>query len=142
MATTTKFNDFTYQLGLGTHNFSSHTIKVALTNTAPVVTNSILTDITQIANGGGYTGGAGGGYALTGVTWSTASGTAKLVVNDLVITATGASIGPFRYIVIYNSTAASQNLICFADYGSSITLNINETITIDSDQVNGLYTVA
>lgn len=142
MATTTKFYDFVNQLGRGTHNFSTHVLKVALTNTAPNLSDTVLANITQIANGGGYTGGAGGGYVLANPTWSAATGTAKLVVDDLVITATGASVGPFRYAVIYNDSSASDNLICFSDYGSSITLNQNETLTIDSDQVNGIYTIS
>lgn len=138
-----KFQDFVDQLGRGVHNFGSHTFKLALTNTLPVNTNTILTDITQISTGGGYTAGAGGGYTLTGVTWAEAAGVAKLTITDLVITATGASVGPFRYLVIYNDTATSpaDALIGWYDYGSALTLADTETLTVDFDGTNGVLTV-
>lgn len=137
----TKFQDFVEQLGKGVHNFSSNTFKLALTNTAPTAsTNTILTDITQISATGGYTA---GGYTLSGVAWSETGGTAKLVITDLVITATGGSVGPFRYLVLYNDTATSpaDALIGFYDYGSSITLATGETLTVDFDGTNGVLTV-
>lgn len=59
MATVTfnKFNDYSEQKNRGVHNWGSHTFKWALTNSAPVATNTQLSDITQIANGNGYTTG-------------------------------------------------------------------------------------
>lgn len=138
-----KFNDFVEQLGKGVHNFSSNTFKAALTNTAPSAANTILSDITQISAGGGYTAGAGGGYTLSGVTWAETGGVAKLTITDLVITAAGASVGPFRYIVIYNDTATSpaDALIGWLDYASALTLADTETLTVDFDGTNGLFTV-
>lgn len=140
----TKFQDFVEQLGKGVHNFSSHTFKIALTNSAPSATNTVLADITQISTGGGYTSGAGGGYTLSGVTWAETSGTAKLTITDLVITASGASVGPFRYAVLYNDSATSpaDALIGYYDYGSALTLADTETLTIDFDGSNGVLTVA
>ncbi|HQR39320.1 MAG TPA: hypothetical protein PLF26_13085 [Blastocatellia bacterium] len=94
MATFVKFQDFVEQVGKGVHNFSSHTLKAALTNSAPSAsTNTVLADITQISATGGYTA---GGYTLDSVTWSETAGVAKLVIADEVITATGGSVGPFR----------------------------------------------
>jgi hypothetical protein len=136
-----KFNSFTNELCKGTHNFSSHTFKVALTNTAPVATNSVLTDITQIAAGGGYTAGAGGGYTLDSVTLTTASGVAKVTIADEVITASGGSIASFRYAVVYNDTATNDPLIGWVDYGSSVSPATGETFTIDFDGTNGVFTV-
>lgn len=137
----TKFNDFVEQLGRAVHNFGSHTFRVALTNTAPSASlNTVLTDITQISATGGYTA---GGYLLDGVTWSETGGVAKLVITDEVITASGGSVGPFRYLVIYNDSATSplDALIGFYDYGSSITLASGETLTIDFDGTNGVLTI-
>lgn len=140
----TKFQDFVEQLGKGVHNFSSHTFRAALTNTAPTAsTDTTLSNITQISATGGYTAGAGGGYLLDGVTWSETGGTAKLVITDEVITASGGSVGPFRYVVVYNDSATSpaDALIGYYDYGSSITLADTETLTIDFDGTNGVLTI-
>jgi hypothetical protein len=139
MAAFNKFNDFVEQLCKGVHDLDgTHTIKVMLTNTAPVATNSVKADLTEITAGNGYTA---GGTATT-PTLSESSGTAKLVLTDVVFTASGGSIGPFRYIVVYNDTATSDNLIGYADYGSSVTLNDTETFTTDFDASNGVLTVA
>ncbi|HMY98190.1 MAG TPA: hypothetical protein PLW24_01990 [Burkholderiaceae bacterium] len=140
MATYNKFQDYAEQLNKGVHIWSSHTFKAALTNTAPVATNTVLSDITQISTGGGYTAGAGGGLALDTVTLSETSGTAKVTIADEVFTASG-SVGPFRYVVHYNDTATSpaDALVCWFDYGSSITLATSEVFTIDHDATNGLW---
>lgn len=137
-----KFQDYAEQLNKAVHNWSSHTFKAVLCNTAPVATNSVLADLTQISNGGGYTGGAGGGVTLDSVTLTEASGTAKLTIADEVITASGGSIGPFRYVAIYNDTAAGDPLVGFYDYGSSITLADSESFTLDFDATNGVWTFA
>lgn len=142
-ATFTFFQDFKEQIGKGVHNLASNTIKVALTNSAPSAANTALADITQISTGGGYTAGAGGGYSLSGVGYTESSGTATFTHTDLVITASGASVGPFRYVVYYNDTSSSpaDALIGYADYGSSITLADTETLTIDVG-ASGVFTVA
>lgn len=141
MASYNKFQDFVEQLNKAIHNFGAHTLKAAFTNTAPSASNTVLSDITQISTGGGYTGGAGGGVTLDSVTISETGGVAKLTIADEVFTASGASVGPFRYIVIYNDSATSpaDALICWFDYGSSITLADGESITIDFDATNGVF---
>jgi len=44
-----KFNSFTEALAEKVHNLGSDTLEVALTNTAPVSTNTQLSNITQIS---------------------------------------------------------------------------------------------
>lgn len=139
MASFTKFQDFAEQVLRGVHNFGAHTFKLALTNVAPAATNTVLADITQIANGGGYTA---GGYLLDAVVLTETGGVAKVVIADEVITASGGAVGPFRYAVVYNDTAANKNLVCFYDYGSSITLNDTEALTVDFDQAAGVFTLS
>lgn len=126
------------QLAKGVHIWSSHTFKEMLTNTAPVNTNTIAANLTDISAGNGY---SAGGMTLDSVTLSEASGTAKVVITDEVLTASGGSIGPFRYPAIYNDTATSpaDALVCFYDCGSSITLASGETFTTDFDATNGLW---
>lgn len=141
MASLNKFNDFAEQVFKGVHDFSSHSLKVALSNTAPVAANSVLADITQIAASGGY---VAGGYELDNETLSEASGTAKVVIDDEQITATGGSIGPFRYIVVYNDTPTSpvDPLIGWYDYGSALTLDDGESLTLDFDGTNGVFSLS
>lgn len=132
-STLTTVDDLSEQLGKAVHNWGSHTLKAALTNTAPTASNTVLADITQISNGGGYTGGAGGGYALDSVTYTESSGTATLTATDETITASGGSVGPFRYVVIYNDSATSpaDALIGWLDYGSALTLADGESLLLD-----------
>ena len=138
MAAYNKFNAFVADLANKVHNLGSDTLKVMLTNTAPVATNAVKSDITEISAGNGYS--AGGG-AVTSVTSSQTGGTEKLVGTGPVFTATGA-VGPFRYAVLYNSTAASGNLIGWWDYGSSISLANGETFTVSLDGTNGILQIA
>lgn len=138
MAVFNKFNSFVEAVAEKVHNLGSDTLRVALTNSAPVATNTVLANITQIANGNGYTT---GGTAATITSSSQTSGTYKLVLADVVFTATGA-VGPFRYAVLYNDTATNDELIGWWDYGSSISLATGETFTVDFDPTNGVLTIA
>lgn len=138
MATYNKFQSFVEAVAEKAHNLGSDTLKVALTNTAPVNTNTVLANITQISAGNGYTT---GGTAATTSSSAQSSGTYKLVLADVVFTATGA-MGPFRYAVLYNDTATSKELIGWWDYGSSITLASGETFTVDFDATNGVLQIA
>jgi hypothetical protein len=136
MATFNKFNAFVEALAEKVHNLQSDQLKLALTNTAPTSAGAILTDITEIT----YTNLST--RNLTVGSSAQTSGTYKLTINDLVLTASGGSVGPFRYVVLYNSTPASGNLIGWYDYGSSITLADTETLTVDFDGTNGVLTIA
>lgn len=139
MAAYQKFNQFTDDLAKGKHDFSAHTYKIMLTNVAPVSTNAVKADITDITSGNGYT--AGG--TATSITLSNATGVEKVVASNVTFTASGGSIGPFRYAVMYNDTQTSpvKPLVNFFDYGSSVTLNSGETFTWTPDATNGLFTV-
>ena len=108
-----------------------------LTNTAPVATNSIKTDLTDITSGFGYTA---GGPTPSITSSAQLTGTYKLVLGDVTITASGGSIGPFRYAVLWNDTPTSpvDPLIGWYDYGSPITLADGEALTIDFDGANGV----
>lgn len=121
MASFSKFNLFVQDLVRGAHNLNSDTIKVALTNTAPLATNSQLSDITQVGSGNGYTtGGNSGGASIS----SNSSGTETVRTTSAIPTWTASSSGfTLRYAVAYNDTNASDKLIGFWDYGSSVTLS-------------------
>ncbi len=127
MATWNKFNVFVQDVGRKVHNLNADTLKIALTNSAPVATNTVLADITQITAANGYTS---GGTAVGSTAYSQASGTATLSGSDVVFTASGGSIATFRYAVLYNSTAAGGPLISWFDYGSGIAPASGETFTV------------
>jgi hypothetical protein len=139
MATFNKFNSFVEAVAEKVHNLGSDTLKVLLTNTAPVAGNSVKADLTEISAGNGYTA---GGTAASITSSSQSSGTYKLVLGDVVFTASGGTIGPFRYAVLYNDTATNDELIGWWDYGSAVTLNAGETFTVDFDASAGVLTIA
>ena len=139
MAAFTKFNSFVEALAEKVHNLGSDVLKVMLTNSAPLATNTQKSNLTEIAAGNGYTA---GGTAATISSSSQTSGTYKLVLADVVFTASGGSIGPFQYAVLYNDTATNDELIGFWDYGSSLTLASGENLTVDADATNGVLQLA
>lgn len=134
MATFNKFNSFVEALAEKTHNLGADTLTVALTNTAPVATNTVLANITEIS----YTNVSS--RVLTSVTSSQTSGTYTLDAADLVLTASG-TVPTFRYVVLYNDTATSDELIGYYDYGSAVDLLNGETFTITFD-ASGILTLA
>lgn len=132
MATFNKFNAFVETIAEKHLNLGSDTLKIMLVNSpAPVATNSLKADLTEISAGNGY---AAGGATVTITSSAQSGGTYSLVGNDVVFTASGGSIGPARYAVLYDSTATTPGtspLIGWWDYGSSITLADAETLTVD-----------
>lgn len=128
MATFNKFQGFIGYLGLGAVNLNTDTLKVYLTNATPdAALDDIKTDLAEISAGNGYTA---GGEDTTN-TYSESGGTGTLAGTDIVWTASGGSIGPFRYAVLYDDTHASDVLIGWWDYGSAITVLDTETFTVD-----------
>jgi hypothetical protein len=113
----------------GVHDLATNDVNVALTNTAPNATDDALADITQIADGGGYTA---GGYTLSSKTSTQTTGVYTLGAANLTITATGASIATWRYAVIYDdgATSPADALIGYLDNGSAVDLADGESITI------------
>ncbi len=141
MAAFNKFNAFVEYLAEGVMNLQSDALKIVLANTAPIAANGVFADLTEISAGNGYTA---GGAAVTVSSSSQTSGTYKLVLDDLTITASGGAIGPFRYFVLVDTTPTSPNkpLIGWWDYGSSITLADGESVTVDFSASNGAIQIA
>lgn len=140
MATYNKFDCFVENLAEGIHDLDTHVLKVALTNSAPVASNTVFANITEIAAGNGYTA---GGHTAAFVSSAQTAGTYKLVLDDVTITASGGSFGPFRYVVLYNDTPTSpaDPLIAWWDYASSISVNAGESLLVDFSAANGVFTI-
>lgn len=140
MAAYNKHHAFIEHVFEGVHNLATGALTVALcaAANAPVAANSVLADLTQIS----YTNLSS--RVLTQSSSSQTSGTYKLVLADLVLTASGGSVATFRYVDIYNDTPSSpaDPLICWFDYGSNLTLADTETLTLDFDGTNGLLQAA
>lgn len=132
MATANKINSFVEALAEKVHNLGADVLTIFLTTNAnaPVATNTILANITQIA----YTNLSS--RVITTSSSAQSSGLYKLILTDLVLTASGA-VATFRMVGLYNDTATSDELILWYDYGQDVTLANGETFTIDFDGTNG-----
>lgn len=141
MATFNKVNDF---VANAVHNMDleSDQLVVALSNTAPgsetsdptADGNGVIANVTEID----YTN-----LSSRNITTSSSgqtSGTYKLVVADTTLTASGGSVGPFRYVYIYDDTVASpaDPILGYYDYGTALTLNAGDSFTLDFSAVNGI----
>ncbi len=129
MAAYNKFNQFVEDLSDKVHACGSDQFTVALCAdaNAPVATNSVLADLTEIA----YTNLSS--RNLTTSSHAEAAGIYTQLFADLVLTASGGSAAAFRYVVVYNNTPTSpaDPLVCWYDYGSDLTLADGETLTLD-----------
>jgi hypothetical protein len=138
MAVFTKLNGFVEHLAEGVHRLGTDQLMIALSNVAPgsesVNPNSstgacVLANITQIS----YTNLSSRNIAVASS--SQTGGVYTLVVNDITLNATGGSVGPFRYVYIFNDTPTTpaDPLIGYYDYGGSVTLNNGESLIINFD---------
>ena len=133
LAVFNEFNQTIDDIADGKHNLSTDAFKFLLTNVAPVATNSVKTDLTEIAAGNGYTA---GGVALTIASSSQTNGSYAWVGgNSPVVTASGGAIAQFRYLALYNDTSVGKSLIGWYDYGVAIDLADGESLTINADGV-------
>lgn len=124
MATFNKVNVFVEDLAEKVHNLGSDQLVVALTNSAPSASTAQRSDLTEIS----YTN-----LSTRNVTTSSSSqtsGTYTLVLTDLVLTASG-TVGPWRYVVLYNDTSTNDRAIGYWDRGSSITMENGDSVTLD-----------
>lgn len=135
MATYTKINSFVENLAEKQIDLSGTGLTIALTNTAHTSTWDELADLTQIS----YTNLSS--RVLTVSSSAQTSGTYKLVLNDLTLTASGA-VGPFQYIYIYDDASTGDKLIAYYDNGTPITMANTDTVLLDFDGSAGVLTIA
>ncbi|WP_050384570.1 hypothetical protein [Bradyrhizobium pachyrhizi] len=138
MAAFNKFNIFMGDLGNKVHNLSADAFKILLTDVAPVATNTVKANLTEIAAGNGYTA---GGAAATFVSFSQTAGVWKFVLQPVVFTANPAAIAQFRYAALYNSTPGTGPLVGWWDYGAEVNLTAGNSFTVQLDTTNGVFTL-
>jgi hypothetical protein len=133
MATFNKFNSFAEEVAHGAHNLSTDQLKIALTNVAPTATDEDIADLTEIS----YTNLSS--RDVTTASSGQTSGTYKLVLDDLVLSATG-TVATFRYVVLYNDDA-DDKLIGWYDTAQSVELEAAEAFSLDFDGTDGALTL-
>ena len=142
MASFNKFNCFAGDVAHALHDMktgTAQTYKVYLTNTAPAAANTVYNTPADLATANGY---AAGGASIGSVTGAQSSGVFKFTAGiQPAWTASGGSVGPFEFAVLYNSTSATQPLIGWWDYGTPITLTNGNTFTVATDLINGILTI-
>lgn len=116
---------------------------IALSNTAPGAEgtpptgdgNGVLANVTEVS----YINCSS--RNITTTSSSQTAGTYELILADITLTAGGGTVGPFRYVYVYDDTVTvpADPLVGYYDYGSSITLNDTETLAVDFDDANGLF---
>jgi hypothetical protein len=134
-----KFQSFVEAEAEKAHNLGADTLRILLTNVAPVATNTVKANLTEITAANGY---PANGPQASQTSSAQTGGIYKLVLGDVTITAAGGSIGPFRYAVLYNDTATNDELIGWYDYGTAggITVGDGENFVVDFDGTNGVFT--
>lgn len=144
-STLTKANDWVEYAVEGA-NCDSDTFKIALSDTAPsgetndptADGNGILANITQI-DYTNYSDNNSSDRTLVTSSSSQTGGTYKLVISDLTITASGGSLGPFRYVYVVDDTVTDDPVVGYYDYGTSITLSDGESLNLDFDDTDGIF---
>lgn len=143
MATFNKVNDFVVN-AVHDMDLASDQVVVALSNTAPSAEgsdpttdgNGVLANVTEIA----YTNCSSRNVTTT--TSSQTSGTYKLVLADITLSASGGDVGPFRYVYLYNDTVSGDPLIGYYDYSLSLTLNDGDSFTLDFSATDGVIQIS
>jgi hypothetical protein len=138
MASLVKYNALIDNIASGGHNLKTAVIKCALTADTPNAATDTTMTYTPPTNVNGY---PSGGNTLTTTSAATSGGLFTLKLADTVFTGASGGIGPFRYAVLYNSSA-SNKLIGYYDYGIVTQLGNTETLTVDFDDTNGALTIA
>jgi hypothetical protein len=137
-----KYNCYADELSKGGHNLQTAVFKCALTNTAPVPASNTVWNTTVAPDPATMTGGyTSGGVVLTTSSAAAVGGLFTLKLADYTFTAAAGSIGPFRYVILYNSSA-SNKLVGYYDFGISITLTDTQTFKTDFDDTLGVLTIA
>jgi len=135
LLTYVKFRPFVEALAEGLHDLENDELMLALSNTAPTAADGVLADIAEIS----YTNLSS--RVLTVLTSEQIAGLYQLIIDDHSLTASGGSVGPFQYIIVFNNTAAAKNLIGFYDMLAPVTMLDSDVVNLNFDDVLGLLDI-
>jgi hypothetical protein len=144
-ASITFYESFRETVADGTIDLDTHTFKVMLTTSAYTPnagTHTVKADVTNEHANQGAPGYATGGAALASVTWGHSGATATFDAADVQWTATGGNMVA-RYAVIYDDTAASDDLVAYVLLDTTpadVTATTGNTFTI-AWNASGIFTI-
>jgi len=137
------YHNFLAELGKGTVDFDNDTLKVILVTSTytPDADHALIGDVdtNELSTGNGYT--AGGVTVAGSVTDSDANDNAMYDIVDPSWTASGGSIGPCRYAILWDDTHASDIVVYLFDMTTDRTAEDGADFTITIDAA-GLFTMA
>ena len=130
MASFVKNHVYIFDLMNGEHDVGIDTLTYYLTSNAeaPVQGDELLASLVEVTYTNLSTRVAG-----APTTNSHAAGAYTLLLPDLILTSSGGTTGPLQWVGCYNASALllTNPLMFYWDYGSEITLQDTETLTID-----------
>lgn len=136
MAAYTKFDCFVEDMAHRVHDLAADTLKCMLVDVQPNRVNAVVADLSEIVSGNGY---VLGGKVAPFISDGQINGQYTLyLANPSQWVASGGTIGPFKYVVLYNASRPGGPLIAWWEYpGAAITMQPTEKFGHDLDQVNG-----
>lgn len=139
MAVTNKFSEqVILELVRKEHDLENDTLKAALMTTGftfDPATDSTWADVSasEISGGNGYTS---GGQTLSSVAASISSNVIQIDCDNISWTASTGPIADCVACVVYNSSHASDTIVCCIEYGATYSTAEDTTHLIDTS--NGL----
>ena len=128
------FSGALLEVGRGTHNLASHSLKCGLVTSVvtPTISDtdprwgaggSVNFATNQVTPGGNY---ATGGPTLAAVTWTNVANVPTLRATDISILQNASNPTNARWGIVYNDTAANKNALGFIDFGSDRNLTTGD----------------
>lgn len=143
--TISRYNKFPLYFGGGQIDLDTDTFRLELYNSSHTftATNTARANISTnaLSSGNGYTS---PGQNLTSVTWVESSGTITFDAADVTWTASGGSIGPASFGVIYDdtSTSPSADLLAYSiNFGGDQTAGDGTTFKVTWN-ASGIFTLS
>lgn len=125
---------------------ASFEVHLVTSATAPTADTNVLSDLTEIADGNGYTQSTGFALARNTTDWDSPTeddtgDLGKVLAKDVAWTASGGSVpasgGAARYAVLTtpDSGAANKKVLAYWDLGADRTVSVGQTLTLQDAEL-------